>query len=212
MRTYNIGRMSACRPPANSYSRGVELERAAVRTSLIFAAFALALFAAPANAASPSSSSSQNSGKIIALALPVAAGGVALLHHWDWQGVEQLTLDTALTVGTAYALKALVREKRPDGSDWHSFPSDTAAAAFAPAAFLWDRYGWEYGLPAYALAGYVGYERVHSKQHHWYDVAASAAIGWGYSELITTRYRRSRFHTDVYGSADGGGVRVSWEF
>ena len=185
--------------------------RTGLRLAVFASAFALFAAMAPADAAS-SSTPSPDSGKLVAIALPVAAGGVALLHHWDWQGVEQLTIDTALTVGTAYALKALVREKRPDGSDWHSFPSDTAAVAFAPAAFLWDRYGWEYGLPAYALAGYVGYERVHSKQHHWYDVAASAAIGWGYSELITTRYRPSRFHTDVYGSADGGGVRVSWDF
>jgi len=199
-----------------------------VRTSLIFAACALLGIAAPASASStlsfsapisltraPSSSTSTvspDAGQTVAFAMPVVAGGVALLHHWDWQGVEQLTLDTALTVGTAFALKQIVREKRPDGSDWHSFPSDTEAVAFAPAAFLWDRYGWEYGLPAYAVAGYVGYERVHSQQHHWWDVAASAAIGLGYTKLITTRYRNPRFHTDVYGSADGGGVRVSWEF
>ncbi len=58
-------------------------------------------------------------------------------------------------------------------------------------------------MPAYLAAGYVGYERVHSKQHHWYDVAASAAIGWGYSQLITTRYTHKRFYTNVYASSDG---------
>lgn len=144
-----------------------------------------------------------NAGKAVAIAIPVIAGGIALAHDWDWTGVKELTVDTGLTVGTALLLKQIVREQRPDKSDWHSFPSDTAALAFAPAAFLWDRYGWEYGAPAYLAAGYVGYERVNSKQHHWYDVAASAVIGWGYSRLITTRYVHRRFYTNVYASTNG---------
>ena len=65
------------------------------------------------------------------------------------------------TVGTAWALKHVVREQRPDHSDFQSFPSDTAALAFAPgASFLWDRYGWQVGVPAYAAAGFVGWSRV----------------------------------------------------
>ncbi|HWA04071.1 MAG TPA: phosphatase PAP2 family protein [Rhizomicrobium sp.] len=156
--------------------------------------------------------SDPNAGKAVAIALPVAAGGIALLHHWDWEGAEQLAVDTGLTVGTALILKEVVREQRPDGSDWHSFPSDTAALAFAPASFLWDRYGWQYGAPAYLVAGYVGYERVQSKQHHWYDVAASAAIGWTYSRLITTRYRHRRFYTDVYANSDGAYVNFRYQW
>jgi membrane-associated phospholipid phosphatase len=126
--------------------------------------------------------------------------------------VEQLTIDTGLTVGTALLLKQFVREQRPDKSDFHSFPSDTAALAFAPAAYLWDRYGWEYGAPAYLLAGYVGYERVDSKQHHWWDVAASAAIGWTYSRLITTRWRQDRFQTTFYATPDGAYVNVNYRW
>jgi membrane-associated phospholipid phosphatase len=154
----------------------------------------------------------ESAGQAVAIAIPVVAGGVALLHDWDWQGVKELTVDTGLTVGTALLLKQLVREQRPDGSDWHSFPSDTAALAFAPAAFLWDRYGWQYGVPAYLAAGYVGYERVNSKQHHWYDVAASAAIGWGYSRLITTRYTHKRFYTNVYATSDGAYIDFNYRW
>ena len=84
-----------------------------------------------------------NAGKAVAIAIPLVAGGVALAHDWDWKGVEQLTIDTGLTVGTALILKQLVRERRPDGSDWHSFPSDTAARTAArmasPAAIPSDR-------------------------------------------------------------------------
>jgi membrane-associated phospholipid phosphatase len=158
------------------------------------------------------SATDENAGQAVAIAIPVLAGGVALLHDWDWQGVKELTLDTGLTVGTALLLKQLVREQRPDGSDWHSFPSDTAALAFAPAAFMWDRYGWQYGVPAYLAAGYVGYARVNAKQHHWYDVAASAAIGWGYSRLITTRYTHKRFYTNVYATSDGAYIDFNYRW
>src|SRR3981081_3218051 len=60
----------------------------------------------------------------IAIALPVVAGGITLWKG-DRVGSAQLIVETALTVGTAYALKSIVRERRPNGSDFHSFPSDT---------------------------------------------------------------------------------------
>jgi membrane-associated phospholipid phosphatase len=176
------------------------------RAAMSFVAGAFVLASCPADAANDSA------GQAVAIAIPLAAGGVALLHDWDWQGVEQLTVDTGLTVGTALLLKQIVREQRPDKSDFHSFPSDTAALAFAPASFLWDRYGWQYGLPAYLAAGYVGYERVHSKQHHWYDVAASAAIGWGYSRLITTKFHHRRFETSIYAEPNGVFANLSYRW
>ena len=177
-----------------------------MKSKATIAALAFALVATNARA------SNENAGQIVAIAIPLAAGGVALLHDWDWVGVKELAVDTGLTVGTALLLKQIVREQRPDKSDFQSFPSDTAALAFAPAAFLWDRYGWQYGVPAYLAAGYVGYERIHSKQHHWYDVAASAVIGMGYSRLITTRFHHKRFYTNVYASADGAYVDFSYRF
>jgi membrane-associated phospholipid phosphatase len=132
----------------------------------------------------------------IAIALPIAAGGITLLKH-DYNGTAQLAVTTLLTVGTAYGLKHLVRECRPfanpcsrGGSNWDSFPSDTSALAFAPAEFLRERYGWSWGLPAYAAAGFVGWSRVDADKHHWYDVAASFGISLLYNELITSRYHK----------------------
>jgi membrane-associated phospholipid phosphatase len=143
----------------------------------------------PASAYAGSSNSTiENVGVATAIALPVLAGGISIFKD-DWQGVAQLTAVTAFTVGTAFALKHVVHEERPDGSDDESFPSDTAALAFAPANYLWDRYGWQYGAPAYAAAAFVGYSRVESRQHHWWDVATSAGMAWGYSRIVTSRYR-----------------------
>ncbi|MBW8707693.1 MAG: PAP2 family protein, partial [Alphaproteobacteria bacterium] len=86
----------------------------------------------------------------VAIALPLVAGGITLLRH-DRVGAAQLIVESALTVGTVYALKNIVRERRPNGSDYKSFPSETTALAASGSSFLWGRYGWEYGLPASAL-------------------------------------------------------------
>jgi membrane-associated phospholipid phosphatase len=149
---------------------------------------AIAGFVAPVPATA-SSDGIEKAGQAVAIALPVLAGGISIAKN-DWTGLEEMGVVTGATVGTAFLLKYVVHEERPDHSDDHSFPSDTAALAFAPANFLWDRYGWEYGLPAYAAAAFVGYSRVESKQHHWWDVATSAGMAWGFNRLITTRYIR----------------------
>jgi membrane-associated phospholipid phosphatase len=161
-------------------------------------------------AASAKSSKIETAGTFVAIALPLTAGGIALWKD-DWTGVKQLATVTVLTFGTVYALKHLVRECRPfahpctpGGSNWDSFPSDTAALGFAPAGFLWRRYGWQYGLPAYAAAEFVGYSRVDAKKHHWWDVATSSVISLGYNELITTRFHaRYGFSSDLEASPDG---------
>jgi membrane-associated phospholipid phosphatase len=128
-----------------------------------------------------------NVGTGVAIALPIAAAGVSYWKN-DWQGIGELALTTGATVGTALLLKQIIREERPDNSDDHSFPSDTAALAFAPASYLWDRYGWEYGVPAYGAAIFSGYTRVAAQDHHWWDVAASAGIAWGYTFAFTRRW------------------------
>ncbi|HXS07978.1 MAG TPA: hypothetical protein VN723_14400, partial [Rhizomicrobium sp.] len=70
----------------------------------------------------------ETAGTVVAIALPLTAAGISYFKH-DTRGLAQLTVETALTVGTAYALKEIVREERPDGSDFHSFPSGQTALA-----------------------------------------------------------------------------------
>ena len=126
---------------------------------------------------------SENLGTDVAIALPLIAGGITFAKD-DWKGTAQLGVDTVATVGIAYGLKHIIHEQRPDKSDYQSMPSDTSALAFAPAKFLWDRYGWQYGVPAYAAATFVAWSRVDAQKHHWYDVAASAGLGlWRQQDL-----------------------------
>lgn len=154
---------------------------------------------------------SENVGTDVAIALPLIAGGITLAKD-DWKGTAQFGVDTVATVGLAYGLKHIIHEQRPDKSDNKSMPSDTAALAFAPANFLWDRYGWQYGLPAYAAATFVAWSRVDAQKHHWYDVTASAALAFGVSKIFTTRYQAPGLRYGVTPTDGGAYAALSYEF
>jgi membrane-associated phospholipid phosphatase len=154
----------------------------------------------------------ENLGTGVAIALPLVAGGIAY-YKKDKVGIAQLVVESALTMGTAYALKNIVREQRPDGSDYHSFPSETTAAAASGSAFLWRRYGWEYGLPATVATQFVSYSRVQAHQHRWYDTLASSGIAAGYAYVLGTPFKR-RYNVETYvePSSDGAMIRLSYQW
>jgi membrane-associated phospholipid phosphatase len=154
---------------------------------------------------------SENLGTDVAIALPLIAGGITLAKD-DWKGTAQFGVDTVATVGIAYGLKHIIHEQRPDKSDNMSMPSDTAALAFAPANFLWDRYGWQYGIPAYAAATFVAWSRVDAQKHHWYDVTASAALAFGVSKIFTTRYQPAGLRYGVTPTDGGAYAALSYDF
>ena len=160
-------------------------------------------------AVQPAAAGTASVGTDVAIALPLIAGGVTLAKD-DWKGGFQLGVDTVATVGLAYGLKHFIHEERPDKSDNKSMPSDTAALAFAPAQFLWDRYGWQYGVPAYAAATFVAWSRVDAQKHHWYDVTASAALAFGVSKIFTTRYRPQGLQYGV--TPTNGGLYASLDY
>lgn len=148
----------------------------------------------------------------VAIALPLAAAGIAFYKN-DRVGLAQLAVEGLLTVGTVYALKSIVREERPDGSDYKSFPSETTAVAASGSSFLWGRYGWEYGLPAEAATAFVSFSRVEARQHRWYDTLASSAIAAGYGMVLTTPFKRKyNIDTSLNASPDGGFVQMSYKW
>jgi membrane-associated phospholipid phosphatase len=114
-------------------------------------------------------------GDVMRFALPAAALGVTAVKR-DGEGAAMLAATAVPTFGLTYGLKAAVHEERPDGSGDDSFPSGHAASAFLGASHLHYRYGWKYGLPAYALATLVAASRVEADKHFVHDVLASAVI------------------------------------
>ncbi len=122
-------------------------------------------------------SSLEKSGDIIHLLLPTAALGATLVIEDDYEGSWQLIKTGVASRVAVEGLKYAVDKDRPDGSGDDSFPSGHTADSFAAATFIQQRYGWEWGIPAYIGATFVGYSRVESDKHYVVDVLAGAAIG-----------------------------------
>lgn len=123
----------------------------------------------------------KNGSDLLAVGLPALAAGAAWGQQ-DTEGMKQLTLTMASTVGAAELLKRTVKATRPDGSDDKSFPSGHTAVAFAAVRFMDQRYAEQvapYRPWLYAAAGLTGLARVEADQHYWRDVAAGAVLGWG---------------------------------
>lgn len=145
-------------------------------------------------------------GHALTFALPAAAGGVTIFQK-DGKGAFQFAESMALTVGSTLGLQYSIRENGPDEGDDHSFPSAHTSVSFASAEFLRKRYGWNYGAPAYALAGFVGFSRVQAKKHYAHDVIAGAAIGIGCSWLFTEPYKG--WHVQPQADTKFFGIRLS---
>ena len=131
----------------------------------------------------------RTSGDILMFVAP-AAGLATVLITQDWQGLKQGAFTGLTSVGLTYALKHIIKKDRPDLSDHHSFPSMHTTVSFAGAAFIQRRYGWKWGIPAYALSTYVGWSRVYGKKHDWWDVAAGAVIGAGSAYIFTRPFAK----------------------
>jgi membrane-associated phospholipid phosphatase len=131
-------------------------------------------------------------GDVLLFGMPIAAGLTTIIikdKEGSWQFAKGFLVNQALTIG----LKAIVQKPRPDLSNNNAFPSGHTSTTFQSAAFIQKRYGWKYGIPAYALAGFTAYSRIAAKKHDGWDVAAGIVIGVGSSYLFTTPYQKEHF-------------------
>lgn len=117
--------------------------------------------------------------------LPIATLTTVLFNN-DREGFVEGIEAGGVTLATTLLLKYAVREERPDKSDKLSFPSGHTSISFASAMFLQKRYGWKLGVPAFAVATYVGWGRIYAKRHNWWDVLGGALIGTASSYIFTT--------------------------
>ena len=142
--------------------------------------------------------------------LVVAALGAPTVQG-DWSGLAQAGGSLAAAGGATYLLKEVFPERRPDGTDNKSFPSGHTSISFASAATLENRYGWQAGAPAFAVATFVGVARVEARRHHWYDVVAGAALGTASGFLITGK-RDDRVRLVPWADTDGAGATLAVRF
>lgn len=136
----------------------------------------------------------QTSGDFLQFVLPAFALGTTVGHRsentgrrWDREGTIEFAKSAALTLAATYGLKYALDTPRPDGGR-HGMPSGHTSLSFSSAEFLRKRYGWEWGIPSYAVASWVAYSRVESRQHSPEDVIVGAGIGILSSYLFTKPY------------------------
>jgi len=73
-------------------------------------------------------------------------------------------------------LKISARTEAPNGNE-NVWPSGHTSSSFTLATVMWHEYGPWVGVPLTAFAGYVGYERIDARNHHFSDVISGAFIG-----------------------------------
>ena len=120
--------------------------------------------------------SSERSGDLLRIALPVTALALTITQH-DPEARRPFYASFAAMALSTWGLKQAVDKPRPDGSGTDSFPSGHAAIAFHSAAFLHRRYGRRHGAWAYGLATVASWTRVQSDRHDTADVLTGAIIG-----------------------------------
>ena len=126
--------------------------------------------------------------------VPTLSGVCLAISNDDMKGAVQLGLSSATTLVVNYALEAAVKKDRPDGTGSHAFPSTHTLLAFNGSTFMMKRYGWKWGVPAYAVSAYVAWGRTHADKHDWWDVLGGAALGAGAALIYTHKFSKA---TDV---------------
>lgn len=126
----------------------------------------------------------ENAGDGTAFLLPISAGVTTLIIQ-DYTGTWQFTKSFALNLAVTGAAKVLINKDRPLDGGGYAFPSGHTSVAFQSASFYHRRYGFKYSIPAYILAGYTSFSRIHATRHDGWDVLAGAVVGVGSTWFFT---------------------------
>jgi len=142
--------------------------------------------------------------------IALSIGTWALGRVMDKPKLAHLGMDLlrvqAVTEILVEPIKFAVGRRRPDGSNYQSFPSGHSAITFATAAVLQRHLGWRNSLVAYGVASYVAASRLHDNRHYLSDVVFGAAVGSIAGRAVTEHGRDSWV---LVPTALPGGVAVS---
>ncbi len=127
------------------------------------------------------------------------------------------TLLNALAINgvTTLALKGLVRSEVPNGGKF-GWPSGHTSSSFCFATVMYKAYGPLVGVPLYAFASYVGYERVDARNHDFSDVISGAIIGIVIGHTVWENHRAKVLGMDLVPITDpstglvGAGLSKRW--
>ena len=131
----------------------------------------------------------------------------AKFRSFSYSLAQGFIVDQSIVIGLKYA----VSSERPNHESSTSFPSGHTSIAFTSATIASRYYGRKIGIPAYLLAGFIGYSRMADRAHRFTDVVAGAAVGYIVGRTVSRRAafdpnRRINWNVSV---PPGGGVGLS---
>jgi membrane-associated phospholipid phosphatase len=137
------------------------------------------------------------------------------LHEFSKAAISAYGLSAIYTV----AIKGVTNTSRPTNEfqgGRYGFPSYHTASTFSLAAVIDEYYGWQAGVPAYVLAGLVGWSRIDQREHDLSDVVFGSVLGFVVGKTVAAAHleRHSNFQiTPYYDPANrGAGVTVETKF
>lgn len=149
----------------------------------------------------PEDSFIENAGDGTLFLIPASAVATTLILK-DYKGTWQFTKSAALNLAVTGAAKVLINKERPFRGGGYAFPSGHTSVAFQSASFFHRRYGFKYSIPAYLLAGYTGFSRIHATRHDGWDVLAGAVVGIGSTWIFTNPRKKEKNMELTFSSSD----------
>ena len=121
-----------------------------------------------------------------------------------------------LTALSTVAIKGVTNTSRPTTqfqNGHYGFPSYHAASTFTIAAVIEEYYGWQAGLPAYAVAGLVGWSRIDQREHDLSDVLFGSVLGFVIGKTVAAAHldRQADMKITPYYDAQNRATGVSLE-
>jgi membrane-associated phospholipid phosphatase len=124
--------------------------------------------------------------------------------------LSALSINGLMTLG----LKVAARTESPNGDEF-GWPSGHTSSSFCFAAVMYEHYGPAVGLPLYAFASFVGYERIDARNHDFNDVISGAMIGMAVGHVVAGNHQPKVLGMDVLPYTDprgGVGLLLTREF
>jgi len=116
--------------------------------------------------------------------------------------INALAINGVVTLG----LKGLARTDSPN-RDPFGWPSGHTSSTFCFAMVMHEHYGPLAGIPLFALATFVGYERVDARNHDLSDVVSGALLGIAIGHAVASNHKIKFLGMDVVPYVDPrGGV------
>ncbi len=104
---------------------------------------------------------------------------------------------------TTIALKGITQTNSPNG-DPFGWPSGHTSSTFCLATVMHEAYGPWVGVPLFAFASFVGYERIDARNHDFSDVISGAFIGIAIGHAVMKNHKTRIAGMELVPLADPG--------